>query len=154
MITEIQNFLTADECEWYVNWYKVNENTIFRETNEFVTNYEGIEVDRDNPNFPLFKKISAKVMDYLRIQRMDSGVIPNPNPHTHKTPYNFVLFLNEGFEGGNLVFETGEVFEPKVGTMIFFEGEDGHYPTPVTKGERWVIACFLNSRINLKKELI
>lgn len=154
MITEIKNFLTEGECEWYVNWYRDNPNQIFRETNEFVTNYEGIEVDRMNEGFPLFKKISPKVMEFLRIQRTDKGVIPNRNPHTHPTPYNFVIFLNEGFEGGELVFETGEVFKPKVGTMIFFEGEDGHYPTPVTKGERWVIACFLNSRINLKKELI
>jgi trehalose utilization protein len=154
MITEIKNFLTKEESEWYIDWYKENTNQIFRETNQFVTNYEGIEVDRNIPSFPLFKKISPKVMDFLRIQKTDKNVIPNEIPHTHPTPYNFVIFLNEGFEGGNLVFETGEVFKPKVGTMIFFEGGDGHYPTPVIEGERWVIACFLNSWINLKKEFL
>lgn len=153
MITEIKNFLTPTESEWYINWYKENPNLLFRETNEYVQNYEGIEVDRSDTNFPLFKKVSPQIMDFLRVQKTDTNVKPLPNPHTHETPYNFVIFLNEGFEGGDLIFESGEVFKPKVGTMILFENE-AHYPTPVTKGERWVIASFLNDKFKPKKELI
>ncbi len=153
MIKEIQNFLTPEESEWYINWYKSNPDLLFKETNEYVQNYEGIEVDLGDRSFPLFKKISSEVIGTIRIQKTDTSVNPLPNPHTHKTPYSFVIFLNEEFEGGNLVFESGEVFKPKVGTMILFENEP-HYPTPVTKGERWVIACFLNSRINTQRVMI
>ena len=92
-------------------------------------------------------------MDFLRIQRTTIDVKPLPNPHTHATPYNFIIFLNDDFEGGNLVFETGEIFKPEVGTMILFE-QELHYPTPVTNGERWVIACFLNRWINTEKKLL
>lgn len=153
MIQRVPNFLTKGECQWYIDWYEGNRNRIFTETNEYVENYEGIEVDIKNKNFPLFKKVSPQIMEFLRVQKTDVNVNPLPNPHTHETPNNFVIFLNEGFEGGELIFEGGEVFHPEVGTMIMFEDEP-HYPMPVTKGERWVIACFLNSKFNPKKVLI
>lgn len=153
MIQRVPNFLTKGECQWYIDWYEGNRNMIFTETNEYVENYEGIEVDIKNKNFPLFKKVSPQIMEFLRIQKTNPNVNPIQKPHTHETPNNFVIFLNEGFEGGELIFESGEVFKPEVGTMIMFEDEP-HYPMPVTKGERWVIACFLNSKFNPKKVLI
>lgn len=153
MIKEIQNFLTETESQWYIDWYKRNQNLRFNLSNEYVQNYEGIEVNKMDENFPLFKKISPDIVNFVRIQKTDTNIKPLPNPHRHQTPYNFIIFLNEGFDGGNLVFERGEVFKPKTGTMILF-GDEPHYPTPVTKGERWVIACFLNSWIDTQKVMI
>ncbi len=152
MASIIPNWLSDDECNFYINYYKNNPDKIFRETNEFVKNYEGIEISNDN-EFPFFKLIPKSVIEYFRIQKTDVYVQPINNPHTHETPYNFVIFLNENFEGGNLVFDD-MIVTPKVGTMVFFEGNERHYPTPVTSGERWVIACFLNSWINPYKTLM
>ena len=153
MIQRVPNFLTKRECQWYIDWYEGNRNRIFTETNEYVENYEGIEVDVRNEDFPLFKKISPQIMEFLRIQKTDVNVNPIQKPHTHETPNNFVIFLNEGFEGGELIFESGEVFKPEVGTMIMFERE-GHYPKRVTRGERWVMVSFLNSGFKWNKELL
>jgi hypothetical protein len=153
MVQKIDNFLSLSEAKWFIEWYKNNLDKLFNETNEYVENYEGIEIDKSDLTFPLFKKISPEVMENLRIQKTDINVTPIQIPHTHKTPYNFVIFLNEEFHGGHLIFESGEIFKPKTGTMILFEGE-GHYPTPVTDGERWVFACFLNSRFNTNKTLL
>lgn len=154
MIKIIPNFLTSDESKWYIDWYKENGNRIFRESNQFVTNYEGIEVDKDTPNFPLFKKVSVRAMEYLRIQRTDRGIIPNELEHTHDTPYNFVIFLNEDFVGGEL-WIGGEWIKPKTGTMVYFSGDVGHYPKRVTEGNRWVMVSFLNADIKpTKRELI
>ena len=145
MVQIYHNYLSKDDCDWIISYYNNNKNDIFRETNEYVTNYEGIEIG-DDTNFILNKKFDMKLVEYLRIQKTDINVIPNLVPHTHQTPFNFVIFLNENFNGGDL-FIDNKYIRPKMGTMIYFTGDEEHYPTPVSKGERYVIACFLSKDI-------
>jgi hypothetical protein len=59
-----------------------------------------------------------------------------------KWNYTGVIFLNDNFDGGNLVYPTqGCVFIPTVGTMIIAPaGEDYiHFVEEVTKGERFTL---------------
>lgn len=145
MVSIYDNYLTNNDCEWIIDYYKSNKDIVFRETNEFVINYEGIELDV-NSDFILNKKFNMKYAEYIRIQKTDINVIPNSTPHTHKTPFNFVIFLNEEFKGGELYINNQTII-PKTGTMVYFSGDEEHYPTPVIYGERYVIACFLHTDI-------
>lgn len=141
MIKSYKNYLTKEECDWVIDYYIENSNKIFKETNLYVKNYEGIEIDTTS-DFILKNKFNMKLAEHIRIQKTDSNVIPTTIPHTHTTPFNFIIFLNSNYEGGNL-FIGGEYIKPETGTMIYFTGDEEHYPTPVPNGERYVIACFL-----------
>lgn len=142
MIRMYANYLTHSECDSVIEYYKQNPNLIFNETNEYVINYEGIEVDIDS-DFILSKKFNIKNAQFVRIQKTNSTITPLTNPHTHPTPFNFIIFLNENFEGGEL-YIGGEYIKPKKGTMVYFTGDEEHYPTLVKNGDRYVIACFLS----------
>lgn len=57
--------------------------------------------------------------------------------------YTIIYFLNEGFEGGDLRFDSGEVFsEMPVGSAVVWKNTDDSYHevTEVTSGLRFVLA--------------
>jgi len=81
----------------------------------------------------------------FRIQLTDETIHQVPKTHQHQNPYSFVLFLNEGFEGGELVFNHTTI-KPKVGTMVYFTGEEGHR-VENTIGKRYTLVGFLKNDI-------
>ncbi len=81
--------------------------------------------------------------------------------HTHEySDLVYVQYLNDNYDGGRIIFETGEKIKPKKGDTIIFPGSLKHYvETPTNFKEqfieidsnikfnlnkRWVVAAFLN----------
>lgn len=152
MIQIHKNYLTREECSLIINYYNNNTNKVFKESNVYVKNYEGIEIDTTS-DFILKSKFNMKLAENIRIQKTNLNVIPTTLLHTHTTPYNFIIFLNSNYEGGNL-YIGNEYVKPETGTMIYFTGDEKHYPTPVPIGERYVIACFLTKDIFANKKVL
>merc|ERR1712224_636110 len=82
--------------------------------------------------------------------------------------YTVLLYLNEGFEGGNTYFGTiDRVFQPEKGAALFFrnlfpeEGGPGarihplsiHEGQPVTAGEKWIANCWVREHSYLESAL-
>ena len=62
-----------------------------------------------------------------------------------KKKFTAVYFLNEGFSGGILKFDSGEWFEAKVGSAVIWENTDDSYHevTEVIDGSRYVLTSWL-----------
>tara|TARA_B100000214_G_C23780044_1_gene540883 strand:- start:204 stop:656 length:453 start_codon:yes stop_codon:yes gene_type:complete len=60
----------------------------------------------------------------------------------HKdTVASFIIFLNDNFRGGQLIFTDGIIIQPKKGRVVFFDGP--HLEHKVNKnidGERYILA--------------
>ena len=71
--------------------------------------------------------------------------------HTHFDPYSFVCFLNDNFEGGELIFNN-ITFQPKKNQMVYFTGDEKHLVKNVSNGYRYTLVCFLKRDLfNLTK---
>jgi hypothetical protein len=65
------------------------------------------------------------------------------NFHDHIDPWSFIIFLNENFIGGEVVFKKKE-FKPKKGDMIYFSGEEGHKVNNCI-GDRYTLVGFMSN---------
>ena len=67
----------------------------------------------------------------------------------HRSPFTFVVPLNDGFEGGGTQFvelEGAPIFRPAVGAALLFSGKNRHRGVETTEGVRYILAGFVDVR--------
>ena len=67
----------------------------------------------------------------------------------HRSPFAFVVPLNDGFEGGGTQFveiEGAPIFRPAVGAALLFSGKNRHRGVETTEGVRYILAGFVDVR--------
>lgn len=64
--------------------------------------------------------------------------------HRDRSPFSFVISLNDGFEGGGTYFpQLDQLWRPKVGGAVLFHGQSLHGGAKVISGTRYIIAGFV-----------
>lgn len=53
--------------------------------------------------------------------------------------YTFLIYLNEGYEGGETKFASGEIITPKTGTALIFEHSQRHEGAALISGIKYVL---------------
>lgn len=70
--------------------------------------------------------------------------------HGHVNPWSFIIFLNEDFIGGEVIFGCKE-YKPKTGDMIYFSGDEQHKVNDCI-GDRYTLVGFMhNNPLSIKK---
>ena len=67
----------------------------------------------------------------------------------HRSPFAFVVPLNDGFEGGGTQFvelDGAPIFRPAVGAALLFSGKNRHRGVETTEGVRYILAGFVDVR--------
>lgn len=160
MIQIIKDFITDAECDELVSFYKTNISLEFSNLDDNIYHFNAVNITRKIENFSftrkLFKHINNLELDgngTLRIQHVDSEIKAVEIPHTHTLPFSFVVFLNDDYTGGDLVFDNIKII-PKKGQLIYFNGNEGHYVSPVISGDRYTLVSFLKNNINFYKNTL
>lgn len=151
MIKVIENFLNIEQCNSILELFNNSEirfesgytyTAFFQYLKKVNDDYIDINVSKNlENNLPLFKNCDFK---YLRLQFTDETIVQSSVFHKHLNPYSFVIYLNNGFSGGELEFENGEVVFPKMGTLVYFTRNEGHRVKNCI-GKRWCLVGFLNN---------
>lgn len=123
MIKIIDNYITPQQCESIINlWDDVNVMNV----NDNIYRFFGIDL------IPNLKKVIDIIPEFtncyfkkFRIQCTDETIKQIKTTHKHINPYSFVIFLNENFSGGELVFNQMAI-TPKTGTMVYFTKDEAH----------------------------
>lgn len=143
MITVYDDIMTDDDSKEFIDYY---ENNIDKEytVNEDIYRFKGVDIKDLYNNFPFLSRLGLRldIVTKLRIQRIDKTIKMVDRYHSHFDPYSFVCFLNDNFEGGELVFNDRE-FQPKKNRMIYFTGDEKHLVKNVSNGYRYSLVCFL-----------
>jgi hypothetical protein len=155
MILIKSNYITKNNCLEFINYYKNNTIKIDAVLDVDVYRYNGIDIINELDKFNFFKEknINKKNIDRIRIQHIDNTISMIKKSHTHKTPFSFVIFLNDNFTGGELIFNNINI-NASVGQMVYFDGFEPHYVEDVLVGDRYTLVCFLKNEINIQKEFI
>ena len=153
MITVYDDIMTDNDSKEFIDYY---ENNIDKEytVNEDIYRFKGIVITEIYNNFFFLRRLGLRldVIDELRIQRIDNTIKMVETYHSHFDPYSFVCFLNDNFEGGELVFDNNS-FQPKKNRMIYFTGDEKHLVKNVSNGYRYTLVCFLKTNLHIIRKI-
>ena len=149
MIEIHQNYVSQEEVNEILHFFKNNIKNVKMHVDS-VYRFYGISVLDNINEISFLKKLNYTNYDRIRIQHVDKDVDMITNPHTHHHAYSFVVFLNDEYEGGELIFDN-VTFKPKVGQLIYFSGNERHYVNNVTNGNRYTLVSFFNDKMNFNK---
>jgi len=138
MIFEHKEYLNKSECDYIISLHDKTTHSFqkhHRTIKFYSTNLIGIDLKTN--------KFDEFDLDRLRIQYVDEKVDQVSTFHIHQNNWNFVLFLNSNFEGGELEFKY-KSYKPVTGTLIYFTGNEFHKLNNCT-GERYSLVGFLNN---------
>lgn len=149
MIKSHRNFIKNDECEELISFFKSNKELILPVLNDNLYHYNGIDILSMKNNFAFTKRfLKEDVVDRLRIQHVDNQIKVVEKPHGHFLPYSFVIFLNDDFKGGELIFDNITI-RPQKGQLVYFTGDETHSVNSVLEGDRYTLVSFLKSDIKI-----
>jgi hypothetical protein len=140
MIKIIPNFLTVEECDAIISlWNDAKSN----EVNDNIYRFKGMDLLSiiDDLNLPTKIKIK-KHYTILRLQLVDETIDQVEYYHAHTEPFSFAIFLNDDFEGGELIFLNQDAIKPTKGSMVYFTGDERH-KVEKTIGKRFTLIAFL-----------
>jgi len=152
MIHLINNIITDLECNELISYYKLNENKIIKNENDNVYHFYGTNIIDEIDMFMFTKRFFKKlnIVDRLRIQHLNDTINYVETPHGHYLPFSLIIFLNDEFDGGELIFDN-IIITPKKKQIVYFTGDELHYVKPVISGDRYTLVSFLNSDLNITK---
>ena len=61
-----------------------------------------------------------------RFQKYDESINQITQYHGHFDIHNYLIFLNDDYEGGELEFECGLLIKPKKGSIVYFNNNERH----------------------------
>jgi len=155
MITIYDDMISKFECNKFINYYENNLHLVQETNNDLIYHFNAINIINTLDYFSFTKRfVGQKYIKKVRIQLLNNKISAIETPHGHEIPYNFVVFLNEEFEGGELIFKNIKI-TPKIGQLIYFTGNELHSINRVTSGDRYSLVGMSNNPIDfLKSSLI
>ena len=138
MIFEFKEYLNKSECDYIISLHDKTTHSHqkhHRTIKFYSTNLIGIDLKTN--------KFDEFDLDRLRVQYVNENINQVSTPHIHQNNWNFVLFLNSNFEGGELEFKSTS-YKPVVGSLIYFTGNEFHKLNNCI-GERYSLVGFLNN---------
>ena len=150
MISVYKNFLTDSESHELITHYNSNLNNEMITKNK-IYSFRGVDIPEKNYyNYKISKKLNLINPQILRIQLIDSSIQTNEYMHSHRMPWSYVIFLNDNFDGGNLIFENIEI-KPEKNKLIVFSGNLKHRVDNVKNGNRYTFVSFTEdvAKLNL-----
>lgn len=149
MIKAYRNFITDKECDELISFFQSNKDLILPILNDNLYHYNGIDILNKIGEFSFTKRVlKYDNISTLRIQHVNNQINVVEKPHGHLLPYSFVIFLNDTFEGGELIFDNISI-RPKKGQLAYFTGDETHCINSVISGDRYTLVSFLTSDLPL-----
>ena len=143
----IDNFLSQKECDFLINFYKLNEKKSF-----LFRDVYPIKLNINNPmiNF-LVKKIetTSKLFNskihWFEIVKwpVNSKQDLHFDTASNETTLSSIIYLNQNFEGGQTYYEDNTSIQPILGRGLFFDGNFyKHGVKEVKENTRYVVATW------------
>ena len=159
MIQAYDKFLTTDECNSLIDFYKNNKDQ------SFMFGHEGLcprwplpilgenSITKDTEEFKFLQNklnekgmyVNNSVIDYGQIVRWPIGSKQNPHYDIawDYTTLASIIYLNDNFIGGETYFTDGIIFSPRQGRLILFDGQYfEHGVHDVHTHARYVVAAW------------
>lgn len=148
MIKYYSSFLDKYECHELINLYNNSDSKYWEDT---IYTFYSINLKKMNTTLPKFSKFDFEI---FRVQMVDESINQVENFHVDEAPFSCVVFLNNDFDGGELIFSDKNSnpkisYTPKMGDMLYFTGDEPHKVNNCI-GKRYTIVGFIkNDPLNI-----
>jgi len=147
MIVIQDNFLTEKEiCKLLDLW----DDKLGRFASDAIAFY-GIDLKRLDVDISFLHNnafVKEKIHK-LRLQKYNESFEQISDYHGHENTHNYIMFLNDNFEGGELEFENGVTILPKAGSLVYFNNNEKHRVHPCI-GNRYIFTALGDYELNIK----
>ena len=148
------NFLSAEECDWFIRFFQRNKTRVERE-DEGPKAFKVIDLYDHHMSYEVkyllglltrFCPILNSFVEYFQVVNRTEGNELPVHIDFEDMAYSSVLYLNEGYEGGETFVGLGSeqtLVKPERGKIVGFLGSElSHGILPITKGVRYVVTCW------------
>lgn len=149
MILYDNNFLSDEQIEKILSF---QEKTSFTKERREIIYFDKISLHPASPAFDLSfldNKFKKRMFNFIRFQKYDESIEALPKYHGHLDIHNYIIFLNDDFEGGELEFECGIIIKPKKGSIVYFNNNEFHR-VKNCKGTRYTLVLSGNKSIEFE----
>lgn len=146
MIVIQDSFLTNFELNYLLNLWDSKKTHFSGQGIHFYSNdLLKNEVDLSCIHNGAFSRVSFKK---IRLQKYNNSFKQIKEFHGHEDIHNYILFLNDNFEGGELIFEKGISIIPTAGTLVYFNNNENHRVLDCI-GDRYTLIFSGNEAVDL-----
>ena len=161
----IEDFLPEEECLQFIEHAESIGFSVAdidtgesKEVISYIRNNERVDLESNKLAEDLWSRLSGirlPVFDHMKAIGLSPffrfyKYLPGHKFNMHKdgqqqvgdntTYYTFMVYLNEGCEGGNTIFRLNDVsIRPKAGSLLIFEHRLWHKGEEVTSGSKYVL---------------
>jgi hypothetical protein len=146
-ITIVDNFISNEQIEYLLNFYKNNIHLRKKWNTTFPINITGLFKDLEN-KYNCFNKKNC--VDWFEIVHWPKGSFQefHKDSASQNTVLTSITYLNNDFVGGETVFEDGTIIKPKKGRTLFFDGQYyTHKVNLIKKGNRYTVPVWYKKTI-------
>ena len=147
MILYDSEFLNDSEIKYMLNLWDDDISYFSRDVISFyaIDFKINTELDISIVHNNSFKR---EMVDKMRLQKYNETFTQISDFHGHVNLHNYILFLNDGFTGGELEFENGMTIKPKRGSLVYFNNNERHRVLPCIE-DRYVFTVLGDYELNL-----
>lgn len=151
MIIIQDNFLTDFELNYLINlWDSKKAHFSPQGIHFYSINLLENKADLSCIHNGAFSKVN---FEKIRLQKYDSSFKQIEEFHGHEDIHNYIIFLNDNFRGGDLIFDKGISIVPTAGTLVYFNNNENHKVLDCI-GDRYTLILSGNEpvKLNLKEK--
>jgi hypothetical protein len=137
MIKYVKSFLNEKEVLYFIDMFN-NEKMNYHGDDVYKFYY----IDLINRDLTI-QKFSNFSFKKFRVQMVNETIKQIETFHRHVNPWSFIIFLNDDFIGGEVIFGSEE-YKPKTGDMIYFSGDEQHKVNDCI-GDRHTLVGFMHN---------
>jgi hypothetical protein len=152
MIEIYSNFFTNEESDELVSYYNIHRYAHL-EFRQGVYRFDTIDIRDVVDKFLFNSKIKIINPVKFRIQSVNPNIDINDRTHTHAEAWTSIIFLNDDFEGGELIVDNC-IIKPKKNQLVLFTGNEPHMVNPIINGERFTLVSISEKKAIIKRNIV
>jgi hypothetical protein len=152
MIEVYSDFFTDMDSNELISYYnQYRDNHI--EFRQGVYRFDTIDIRDVVDKFLFNSKIKIINPVKFRIQSVNPNIDINDRTHTHAEAWTSIVFLNDDFEGGELIVDNC-IIKPKKNQLVLFTGNEPHMVNPIINGERFTLVSISEKKAIIKRNIV
>jgi hypothetical protein len=150
MIEIYSNFFTNKESDELLSYYNMHRHEF-----PYLSMYgiSTISIKDMVDTFLFNNKLKVRNPTKFKIQSYIPSINTNDKMHTHFQSWTSIVFLNDDFEGGELIIDNC-IIKPKKNQLILFTGNLPHVVAPVIDGERFTLVSISDKKAIIKLNIL
>jgi hypothetical protein len=150
MIEIYSNFFTNEESDELLLYYNIHRHEYpYLSMNGIST----ISIEDMVDTFLFNNKLKVMNPTKFKIQSYIPSINVNDKLHTHPQAWTSIVFLNDDFEGGELIIDNC-IIKPKKNQLILFTGNLPHVVAPIISGERFTLVSISDKKAIIKLNIL